>query len=382
VESLMHDQNAAILTVDLAAISANFQHLRGRVGAAACGAAVKADGYGLGALGIAPTLYQAGCRDFFVATLDEGLALRQVVGPDAAILVLNGLAEGNIEPMLQAKLTAVLNGPRDAAAWSRFDWQGHLTGAQRPPAVVLQLDTGMTRLGFGAQAWQHLFDTGFCDRFPVAMVISHLGCGDAPGSVMNARQLAAFNARLAVAEPRLPTAVRRSLAASSGIFLGPDYHFELVRPGAALYGVNPTPGQANPMRPVIRLQGKILQVHDVDAGTPVGYGATHKTAHPTRIATIGCGYADGLFRALSNQGAVHVGDYRAPIVGRVSMDLLSIDVGDVPPDLAQPGMTVDLIGPHQDVDALAKAAGTIGYEILAALGPRYRRVYQTVEAQS
>jgi alanine racemase len=382
MEGLMHDQNAAILTVDLAAIAANFRQLRGQVGAAACGAAVKADGYGLGAQGIAPTLYQAGCRDFFVATLDEGLALRQVVGLDAAILVLNGLADGNIEPMLQAQLTAVLNGPRDAAVWSDFDWQSHLTGTQRPPAVVLQLDTGMTRLGFGVQGWQHLLDSGFCERFPVALIISHLGCGDEPGSPMNARQLATFKARLEVARPRLATALRRSLAASSGIFLGPDYHFELVRPGAALYGVNPTPGRANPMRPVIRLQGKILQVHGVDVGTPVGYGATHKSAHPTRIATIGCGYADGLFRALSNQGAVHVGDYRAPIVGRVSMDLLSIDVGDVPPDLAQPGMTVDLIGPRQDVDALAKAAGTIGYEILAGLGPRYRRVYQVAEAQS
>ncbi|HEX9447783.1 MAG TPA: alanine racemase, partial [Dongiaceae bacterium] len=282
-----------------------------------------------------------------------------------------------------AGLTAVLNGPRDAEIWSTFDWQARLTGTQRPPAAVLQLDTGMSRLGFGARDWQHLLaETDFCDHFPIAMVISHLGCGDDHDSPMNAQQLAVFQARSATLRGNSSVLAKRSLAASSGIFLGADYHFDLVRPGAALYGVNPMPGRPNPMRPVIRLQGKILQVHDVDVGTPVGYGATHKCAHPTRIATIGCGYADGLFRALSNQGAVHVGDHRAPIVGRVSMDLLSIDVGHVPPDLAQPGMTVDLIGPHQDVDALAQAAGTIGYEILAALGSRYRRIYQPAETPS
>lgn len=379
----MHDQNAAILTIDLAAIAANFQRLCAIVGTAACGAAVKADGYGLGAARIAPALQQAGCRDFFVATLDEGLALRQAIGRGATILVLNGLAPGNVSLMLQAGLTAVLNGPRDTEIWSSFDWQGHLAGRQPPPAAVLQVDTGMSRLGFGERDWGRLVaETDFFGHFPISMVLSHLGCGDDPNSSLNAHQLAAFRARLATAGQRLSATAKRSLAASSGIFLGSDFHFDLVRPGAALYGVNPTPGRPNPMQSVIGLKGKILQVHDVDAGTLVGYGATHKCAHPTRIATIGCGYADGLFRALSNQGAVHVGDYRVPIVGRVSMDLLTIDVGDVPPDLAQPGMTVDIIGPRQDVDDIARAAGTIGYEILAALGNRYRRVYRSAEAQS
>ena len=369
----MYDQNAAILTIDLGAIAENYRRLRATVGAALCGAAVKADGYGLGAVRVAPALYQAGCRHFFVATLDEGLALRSAIGRDAAVMVLNGLAPGHIEPMLRAGLTPVINGPRDAFLWAGWDWA---QAGQVPPAVVLQLDSGMSRLGFGARDWQILLAGDFLGRFPVDLVISHLGCADDAAAPMNGLQRQAFLDRLQVLEGRLPVPARRSLAASAGIFLGPDFHFDLVRPGAALYGINPIPGRPNPMHPVVRLQAKILQVHDVDAGTLVGYGATHKCAHPTRLATIGCGYADGLFRALSSQGAVHVGDHRAPIVGRVSMDLLSIDVGDVPSDLAQPGMTVDIIGPHQDLDALAADAATIGYEVLTGLGPRFQRIYQ------
>lgn len=370
----MYDQNAAILTIDLDAIAGNYRLLQRQVGRAACAAAVKADGYGLGAIQVAPALYRAGCRDFFVATLDEGLVLREVVGRDARVYILNGLAPGNVELMLRVGLTPVLNGPRDAEVWAAWDWSSsHLA---LPPPAVLQLDTGMSRLGFGQADLDRLMASDFLDRFPVALVISHLGCADDPASAMNARQLATFRTRMAALEGRLAALPKGSLAASSGIFLGADYHFDLVRPGAALYGINPLPGRPNPLRPVLHLQAKILQVHDVDAGTLVGYGATHKCAHPTRIATIACGYADGLFRALSSQGAVHVGDYRAPIVGRVSMDLLSIDVGAVPPDLARPGLTVDIIGPHQDVDTLARDAATIGYEVLTGLGPRFHRIYQ------
>jgi len=368
----MYDQNAAILTIDLDAIAANYRLLQQQVGRAVCGAAVKADGYGLGAIQVAPALYRAGCRDFFVATLDEGLVLREVVGRDARVFILNGLAAGNVELMLRVGLTPVLNGPRDAEVWAGWNWQS----SDGPPPAVLQLDTGMSRLGFGAADLERLLASDFLDRFPLALVISHLGCADDPAATMNVRQLTTFRARIAALKGRLTTAPQWSLAASSGIFLGSDFHFDLVRPGAALYGINPLPGRPNPLCPVLRLQAKILQVHDVDAGTLVGYGATHKCAHPTRIATIGCGYADGLFRALSSQGAVHVGDYRAPIVGRVSMDLLSIDVGAVPPDLARPGLTVDIIGPHQDVDSLARNAATIGYEVLTGIGPRFHRIYQ------
>ncbi|HVJ43076.1 MAG TPA: alanine racemase, partial [Dongiaceae bacterium] len=297
-EGQMYDQNAAILTIDLHAIAANYRLLQQQVGRAVCAAAVKADGYGLGAIQVAPALYQAGCRNFFVATLDEGLVLRRVVGRDARICILNGLAPDNVDMMLRVGLTPVLNGPRDVEIWAGWNWAA---AAGPPPPAVLQLDTGMSRLGFGRQDWTRLLATDFLERFPLSLIISHLGCADDAGSAMNRQQRGVFQARLAEIRHRVSSDVKCSLAASSGIFLGPDYHFDLVRPGAALYGINPTPGVPNRLHPVLRLQGKILQVHDVDAGTLVGYGATHKCAHPTRIATIGCGYADGLFRALSSQ---------------------------------------------------------------------------------
>jgi alanine racemase len=377
----MHDQNAAILTIDLAAIAANYRHLRQLAGSAVCGAAVKADGYGLGAVQVAPILFSVGCRDFFVATLDEGLALRSVLANDTRIFVLNGLAPGAVGLMLQAGLTPVLNGPRDIEIWSSWDWHRQTDGAASPPPAVLQVDSGMSRLGFGARDWDRLLTTDFIERFPVSFVISHLGYADWPQSPMNASQLSSFHARLQATRGRLSAGTKYSLAASSGIFLGADYHFDLVRPGGALYGANPLSNAVNPMRQVLRLQAKILQVHDVDAGTLVGYGGAHKCVRSTRIATIGCGYADGLLRALSGQGAVHVGDHRVPIIGRLSMDMFSVDVGDLPPDLTQPGMTVDIIGPHQDIEALARSAGSNSYEMLTALGSRYNRVYQTAGMQ-
>ena len=377
----MQDQNAAILTIDLAAIAANYRHLRQMAGSAVCGAAVKADGYGLGAARVSPVLYRSGCRDFFVATLDEGLHLRSALADDARIFVLNGLAPGAVGPMLQARLTPVLNGPRDIEIWSGWDWRRQSAVTASPPAAVLQVDSGMSRLGFGARDWDRLLATDFIERFPISFVISHLGCADSAASPMNASQLSTFHVRIQATGGRLPSGTRYSLAASSGIFLGTDYHLDLVRPGGALYGANPLSNAANPMRPVLRLQAKILQVHDVDAGTLVGYGGAHKCVRSTRIATIGCGYADGLLRALSGQGAVYVGDHRVPIIGRLSMDMFSVDVGDLPPDLTQPGMTVDIIGPHQDIDALARSAGSNGYEMLTALGPRYNRVYQTAGMQ-
>lgn len=367
----MFDQNAAVLTIDLAAVAQNYRQLVDRLGTARCGAAVKANAYGLGAAEIAPVLLAAGCRHFFVATLDEGLSLRRVLGSGPQIFLLNGLPAGGAPDIIAADLVPVLDSPPEIDAWQQFGRRGDI-----PRAAAIQLDTGMSRLGLTAREWQVLIaDRDSLRRFPLALVIGHLACGDEPASPYNRQQLAVFRRHLDMAREAIPAGTPISFANSSGIFLGPDYHFDLARPGAALYGLNPIPSEPNPMRQVVRLQGKILQVRDVDAGTPVGYGATHTCAHPTRIATIGCGYADGVFRALSNQGAVHLGDHRAPIVGRVSMDLLSIDVGDVPAALARPGALVDIIGPKQSADDLARAAGTIGYEILTAFSARYQRRY-------
>jgi alanine racemase len=210
-------------------------------------------------------------------------------------------------------------------------------------------------------------------RLRPSLVMSHFACADTPEHPLNDAQPQRF--RDALTRMALPPDVARSIAASSGIFLGPEQALDLVRPGAALYGIAPVTNQPNPMRQVVRLQAKILQVRRVDAGSTVGYGATHRFARQARLATIGVGYADGFMRALSNRGGVFIGDRRAPIVGRVSMDLTTIDISDIPDDQAQPGSWVDLIGPHNPVDTVAAEAGTIGYEILTSLGCRYHRRY-------
>jgi alanine racemase len=212
--------------------------------------------------------------------------------------------------------------------------------------------------------------------------MSHLACGDEPGSPMNDQQLTLFRTLI----ERFPwsgtTRPTFGISASSGIFLGADFHFDLVRPGAALYGLEPMSGHSNPMLPVVRLQGKILQIRHVDAGMTVGYGATHRFEGPSRLATIGVGYADGIFRALGNRGAVFVAGERAPVVGRISMDLMTVDLGRVPNAAAYPGAVVDIIGPEQSVDDFARSAGTIGYEILTALGSRYQRRYVNAAGQA
>jgi alanine racemase len=231
----------------------------------------------------------------------------------------------------------------------------------------------MARLGMPADELDALIADGSkLKRLRPSLIMSHFACADTPEHPLNREQPQRFQAalsRLALSD------AKRSIAASSGIFLGKDQALDLVRPGAALYGIAPVANQLNPMRQVVRLQAKILQVRRVDAGSTVGYGATHRFARQTRLATMGVGYADGFMRALSNRGGVYIGDHRAPIVGRVSMDLLTIDISGIPEDQARPGTWVDLIGPHNPVDVVAGEAGTIGYEILTSLGRRYQRRY-------
>jgi alanine racemase len=336
------------------------------VAPAECAAVVKADSYGLGAAKVAAALLGAGCRTFFVATLDEGLALRHCLdeaepGRACAILVLNGVPIGAAEDVLRHRLTPVLNALADVDKWSALARR-----KQAPFRVALHVDTGMSRLGLSVQEVDELAgDLRRLDGLDLALVISHLACADTPDHPLNARQLDAFRAAL----PRLPKAPW-SLANSSGIFLGRDYCGDLVRPGVALYGVAPLPGQPNPMREAVRLDGRILQVRQIDSGAAVGYGATHLAVGRARIATVGVGYADGFLRSLSNRGSGYIGDRRVPLVGRVSMDLITFDVSGVPEALARPGAMIELIGPHRPIDALAEEAGTIGYEILTALGAR------------
>lgn len=356
----------AILTIDLAAIVENYRMLAAKVAPAECAGVVKADAYGLGVAKVAPALWQAGCRTFFVAMLPEGLGLRALL-PDATIYVLDGLHGTDPGAFVGASLRPVLVSRAEVDNW--------LAASNQPGVRAgLHLDTGMARLGMPTEELDGLIaEGGTLARLRPSLVMSHFACADTPAHPMNREQPQRF--RDALARLALPRDVTRSMAASSGIFLGADQAFDLVRPGAALYGIAPLADQPNPMRQAVRLQARILQTRRVDAGSTVGYGATHRFARQARLATIGVGYADGFMRALSNRGGVYIGDRRAPIVGRVSMDLLTIDVSDIPEDRAQPGSWVDLIGPRNPVDAVAAEAGTIGYEILTSLGRRYVRRY-------
>jgi alanine racemase len=352
----------AILEIDLAAIVANWRLLAAKAAPAVCAAVVKADGYGLGAGPVAGALLAAGCRRFFVATLDEGLALREALGPAPEIAVFNGPLPGSAAEFATARLAPVLNSPAQLD-----DWAGLAAAGKRKP--LIQLDTGLNRLGLSAAELD-----GCRDRIRAvepAMLISHLACAETREHPLNATQLQRFRD----ARRRLP-GVEGSLAASSGIFLGAAFRFEAVRPGAALYGVNPVPGSANPMRPVVRLRAKIVQVRQIDSAESVGYGAAHVMDRPGILATAAIGYADGWPRSLSRRGCGWLGGTRVPLVGRVSMDLATFDISDVPSHEAHPGAMIELIGDRYGVDEVAADAGTIGYEILTALGARYHRVYR------
>ncbi len=362
----LRDDSPVRLTIDLDAIAANWRLLNERAGEAETAAVVKANAYGLGAAEVVRSLGQEGCRTFFVATVEEGIAVRAVAG-DAVVAILDGFLPGSESAFLEHRLVPVINSLEQLQHWRAV--------AQRARArlkTVLQLDSGMTRLGIGEADLLHLVaHPELLDALDLTLVMSHLACADAPDHPHNARQLAAFRAM----SDRLPSGIPRSLAASSGIFLGKEYLFDLVRPGVALYGVNPIPGRPNPMRPVVRLDARILQLREVDRGQLVGYGATHAVAGRSRIATIGIGYADGWVRSLGNRGHAVVAERVVPVVGRVSMDLTTLDVSGVPRDALHEGDWATLIGPSQSIDSVAEQAGTIGYEILTQLGRRATREY-------
>jgi alanine racemase len=371
-------QAGAVLEIDLAALAANYQNLSRRAGGAAkgaakgaeCAAVLKGDAYGLGAAQVGPTLARLGCRSFFVAHVGEGVALREILGPRPAIYILHGPWPDTEDDFLANALIPVLNTPEQIEQWSRKARSG--ASRTEPLAAALHLDTGMNRLGLSAAEAEALAAAperlaGITLRF----MVSHLACADQPGHAMNSEQRQLFD-RLRAALPPAPA----SLANSSGIFLGPDYHYDLVRPGVALYGVNPTPVAANPMQEVVRLRGKIIQVREIDTPQSVGYGATHRPTGPRRIATVPVGYADGYPRSLSGQGVGCLAGISVPIIGRVSMDLITLDVTEAPPDAAHPGAMVDLIGGGgESIDQVANRAGTIGYEVLTSLGRRYHRHY-------
>ena len=365
-ESLAARAAGAILTIDLAALAENYRILAGQAAAgAACAAVVKADAYGLCLDRVAPVLAAAGCRHFFVAQLEEGLTLRGLL-LEADIHVLGGLLPGLEDAFTAGRLRPTLNSLGEIEIWS-----AHARRQGETLAADLHVDTGMLRLGLSPDELDRLAgEPNRLAAIELSLTISHLACAEQHDHPLNARQLAIFRR----ARERLP-ACPASLANSSGIFLGRDFHFDLLPPGVALYGSNPTPGRANPMRDVVRLEGRVWQVRDARPGETVGYGATYEVTRPMRIATVALGYGDGYPRALSNCGQVYVGGRSAPVVGRVSMDSTTVDVSALPQGRVRPGTLVEVIGPNIPIDRVAEAAGTIAYELLTQLGGRLHRTY-------
>lgn len=359
-----------VITVDLGQIRANWRSLAKRVAPAGCAAVVKADAYGLGAARVIPALYLAGCRNFFVATPAEARTALSLA-PGATVYVLDGIFPGSVGELAAVGARPVMTCIEEAQAWAE------LASDEAPaPACALQVDTGLNRLGMReSELDEFLADAALVRRLDIALVMSHLACADDAKHPMNSEQLEMFRRIRA----RLPKA-RASLAASDGLMLGQDYHFDLVRPGYAVYGGQATPERLCPVQPVVRVSARILQVHEVPAGARVGYSASYRATTPRRIATIAAGYADGFFRHASAGsseagGAVAVRGQLAPVVGRVSMDLITVDVTDIDGPVPLRGEFVDLIGPDLPLEAVGVNARTIGYEVLTRLGARFHRQY-------
>jgi alanine racemase len=358
-----------ILTIDLGALVANWRALSRRVTPSECAAVVKADAYGCGIEPVTAALSRAGCKTFFVADLSEARRVRQVA-PEAAIYVLNGLMPNTAPAYAELRVRPVIGNVLELAEWDAFtSAQGWRGGA------ALHVDTGMNRLGISVNEAAAMASRIRAENHGITLVMSHLACADEPAHPLNERQMALFR------EVRLLyRGIPSSLANSSGIFLSDNAHCDVVRPGVALYGVNPTLGKSNPMRPVVELKARIAQVRTVARGDTVGYSATWTARKATRIAVAAVGYADGYLRASGSSdetpgGFAIVGGTRCLIAGRVSMDLMAIDVSEVAEGKVRRGDVATLIGDDLPIDDVARAAGTIGYEFLTALGRRYHRVY-------
>ena len=369
-----------VLTVDLNAIVANWRKLEKAAVPAECAAVIKADAYGCGVDPVARALAAAGCKTFFVATVEEARAARAAV-PSATIYALDGIFQNCGDAFAKTDCKPVIGDLNELAEWDVFCRRSGWAGG-----AAIHIDTGMNRLGLTITEAQGIVPRINAGDHGITLVMSHLACAEALNHPLNAKQLAAFREIAS-----LFTGVPASLSNSSGIFLSPQFQFDLVRPGAALYGINPTPEADNPMQPVVDLKARIVQIRNVERGDSVGYGGTWTARRPTRLAIVSAGYADGYFRAAgSNDGTrgaeVVVAGKRCPIAGRVSMDLMAVDVTDLEKNAVRRGHMATLIGEGITVDELAHHFGTIGYEVLTGLGPRYARVYKggaaTVEPAS
>ena len=360
-----------ILTIDLGAIAANYRTLAQKVMPAECAAVVKGDGYGCGLEEVTRALLHAGCKTFFVAHLAEARQVR-ALAPESVIYVLNGFSTGTGPAFVDAYARPVINSSVELAEWDHFvassGWNG---------GMAIHVDTGMNRLGLSVDEIAAVAARIQHENHGLALLMSHFACSDVPEHPLNDKQIRQFR------EIRtLCRGIPSSLANSSGIFLDSSAFCDVVRPGAALYGVNPTPGRPNPMRPVVELKARVLQVRTVQRGETIGYRAAWLAKRPSRIAVVAAGYADGVLRAATQTDVglgrdVLVGDRRCKMAGRVSMDLLAVDVTDLPEGSVRRGDLVTLIGGELDVDVVGAQAGTIAYEVLTNLGHRYHRVWKS-----
>jgi alanine racemase len=363
------------LTIDLDAIAANWRRLSALAPSAATGGAVKAEAYGLGLDQVAGALYRAGCRQFFAAAPAEAIRLRATIDRDAEIFVLAGLTIDAAPFYQEAALTPVLNTRGEAEIWAQWCRR---SGMRAPCA--LHVDTGINRLGMDMAEAEAFAEENARDHMvTLSLVMSHLACADDAPHPLNGEQLQRFQAVSA----RFP-GVRRSLANSAGVFLGPAFHFDVTRPGYALYGGEAAPGAR--MEPVVTLEGRILQLRHAAKGETVGYGATQRLDRDSLIATAGIGYGDGVLRGASGSGVAmrqlepgacgFVAGHRVPVIGRISMDLTTFDVTDVPAADIEKSPWIEVIGANCSIDEFARAAGTIGYEVLTRLGARLARYYR------
>src|SRR5712672_1627099 len=364
-----------VLTVDLDAIIANWRKLEKAGVPAECAAVIKADAYGCGVDPVARALAAAGCKTFFLATVDEARAARAAV-PSATLYALDGIFQNCGDAFAKIDCKPVIGDLNELAEWDVFCRRSGWAGG-----AAIHIDTGMNRLGFTVADALGIIPRINSGDHGITLVMSHLACAESLHHSLNAKQLATFREIAS-----LFSGVPASLSNSSGVYLGAPFQFDLVRPGAALYGVNPTPEADNPMQPVVELKARIVQIRNIERGETVGYGGTWTARRPTRLAIVSAGYADGYFRAGgSNDGTrgaeVVVAGKRCPVAGRISMDLMAVDITDLEKNAARRGHMVTLIGEGITVDELAHHFGTIGYEVLTSLGPRYARVYKGGEAR-
>lgn len=375
IETDAFDAAPLRLTVDLGALADNWRDMARRSGKARASAVVKADAYGMGIEDCGATLYHAGARDFFVATVAEGATLRPHA-PEARIFVLSGIWPGQERLVFANDLVPVVASEEQLSFWMS------LMAERGDHPFALHVDTGFNRLGLSLDDALFLADDVTRPAsFDPVLVLSHLACADTPSSPMNRMQLESFQQVVAAFE-----GVESSLSASAGIFLGPEYHFDLTRPGIALYGGEAVNGVANPMRAVAKAEARVLQIREAKQGQTVSYGGTLRLTRDSRLAIASVGYADGYHRSLSGSGiplremgnsGAHgfVNGHKVPIAGRVTMDLTIFDVTDLPANAIRAGDYIELFGPNMPVDDVARAAGTIGYEMLTGLGLRYERQY-------